>query len=1241
MSALRSSRPNFLSIITGIVTATCAVFLFVLPAQAAEGEAYLIVPDMVLGNVEGTEEVFSSLYTELEKQGIPAENIVNFRYDPYDGITEINQQLSQTLTTLEAETGDTEIAVLGYGVGGLIVRNYLESESFRDNIESVVFAATPHEGTIAYTEHIYGKNITYLNAWERLYWRDKWERGRENGSFPDEEGWETEGFPGAEGDLEWKGKDVPMLMKQVLPTNLPLVGVSIEDEALTPLREAVTYSIIDDLKNRELDPESPIKNLQITNLRPSGYRDGWYVTPTRIRTRYSTTNSSVRQQTLERDLVLELERGAGDGYVTKTGASFTEGTTRDYWAKHEEIIHQGIRDVLTGLGLSTTGVSNYHPQSIYDNGNYQYPREYHALGFKVDLTEDIEVESLPDLTFPDTVKYQEEGRVLYFQTTYRTLRSNFTQENPISLSLKSHGRQTIYLSQFLANSRDSISYRFDSFESEVGEDFTFTQTLSPICSGLNENVKCAFNTFEGRNTWTVSSREWIQYPIILVHGILGSFNADMLKPTSEDDPTIASFSDFGIVGLNPTNDIISSSFGERWFTLPVDTSWDRLKSTMEIAGLEQNIDYFQFSYDWRHPNQTSAYNLRNYINNIQNLTGAKKVSVVAHSMGGLVTRAYIEDMANPSVRYSGVNTFEDVSQRVEYENNIARFIMAGTPNMGSGTAIPRWYGGDTLSGNVSREGFTNDYMMQYYLGLIQEDYIESNQSDNPVASEYLKNQVPATRDLLPTYETTMMKKSYEPTLFNPNNFVESWLPRITENVFLDTLNEKSNNEQSNLSGIDTLAMAGKLQETVRSAHFLEENPIITPLSKLFHFWSYWYIELDGKKYWFDEVRKSTEGDGTVLKQSALSIENIENREISLDVEIEHGKLYVQQDFIIPTLEKVYPNYQDQISERIRREYQNALTVNMYSPADIEVTLSDGTIVSQFMNESEMRERGIFYLSQGESENKMLYIPNVTEGEYEVNVKGNGVGEYTLHVQYSEPDNSIIYNRIEGETADGKEESYNFSIEKDEKGKVSEEAITLVPANATPVAGLDKDLYEGIEGDEITFDGSSSTDEDGDTLQYRWTIADEEGNEVMTTEFTENSSYSYTFEEAFTGKITLTVTDGELEEEVASEIVIRAITFGEKVGHIRKLISSLDEDTSYIRAKKRLWLQLIDLLDLPQVENNDRLKEIVIRILERDIARSLIIDNRLERTWMWWRRINLISEKNENVLQEVVRKITQI
>ena len=60
-----------------------------------------------------------------------------------------------------------------------------------------------------------------------------------------------------------------------------------------------------------------------------------------------------------------------------------------------------------------------------------------------------------------------------------------------------------------------------------------------------------------------------------------------------------------------------------------------------------------------------------------------------------------------------------------------------------------------------------------------------------------------------------------------------------------------------------------------------------------------------------------------------------------------------------------------------------------------------------------------------------------------------------------------------------------------------------------------------------------------------------------------------------------------------------------------------------------------------IENNDKLKEIIVRIIETDIKRSLSIDNKLERTWMWWRRVELITERNELLLENIIETLNKI
>jgi pimeloyl-ACP methyl ester carboxylesterase len=72
------------------------------------------------------------------------------------------------------------------------------------------------------------------------------------------------------------------------------------------------------------------------------------------------------------------------------------------------------------------------------------------------------------------------------------------------------------------------------------------------------------------------------------------------------------------------------------------------------------------------PVSESAYFFLDQIK-LQNLSGKKAISIVAHSMGGLVTR---EMLTNPDISYSQKSADDELPQ-VRY------FIMVGTPNHGS------------------------------------------------------------------------------------------------------------------------------------------------------------------------------------------------------------------------------------------------------------------------------------------------------------------------------------------------------------------------------------------------------------------------------------------------------------------------------------------------------------------------------------------------------------------------------
>ncbi|MFA9496782.1 MAG: alpha/beta fold hydrolase, partial [Candidatus Bathyarchaeota archaeon] len=79
-------------------------------------------------------------------------------------------------------------------------------------------------------------------------------------------------------------------------------------------------------------------------------------------------------------------------------------------------------------------------------------------------------------------------------------------------------------------------------------------------------------------------------------------------------------------------------------------------------GYEENTDFFVFPYDWRLNNYDHVEALDDLIDKALASTGQKKAVLVAHSMGGLVARAYMDQ---------------------KHTEKVDSFITMGTPHLGA------------------------------------------------------------------------------------------------------------------------------------------------------------------------------------------------------------------------------------------------------------------------------------------------------------------------------------------------------------------------------------------------------------------------------------------------------------------------------------------------------------------------------------------------------------------------------
>ena len=118
----------------------------------------------------------------------------------------------------------------------------------------------------------------------------------------------------------------------------------------------------------------------------------------------------------------------------------------------------------------------------------------------------------------------------------------------------------------------------------------------------------------------------------------------------------------------------SWDFGAGWELDPIFNTYDNLWEALKLAGYEDGKTLFALPYDWNNSNTDTAIELENKIEEIKDICDCNKVDLIAHSMGGLVARAYIE----------GDN----------YQNDVDQLIFLATPHLGSSKAYLMWEGGE-------------------------------------------------------------------------------------------------------------------------------------------------------------------------------------------------------------------------------------------------------------------------------------------------------------------------------------------------------------------------------------------------------------------------------------------------------------------------------------------------------------------------------------------------------------------
>jgi len=411
---------------------------------------------------------------------------------------------------------------------------------------------------------------------------------------------------------------------------------------------------------------------------------------------------------------------------------------------------------------------------------------------------------------------------------------------------------------------------------------------------------------------------------------------------------------------------------------PILHVYDNLWASFKENGYEEEKNLFDLPYDWRNSNIMTAEKLKNKIASIKDDTKVSKVDVVAHSMGGLVTRQYIENSLS--------------------QNDIDQLITLGTSHRGSPKAYLRWEAAEGFFSGVDKV-IKNIFLL------------EAHARGYDSLLEYIHSNVISVKELLPDYAYLEKAATGEMKQY-PDDY-----PR---NEFLEVLNKSDRLEK--LDKISFINIIGKTEKESTISKFRVVDS--TEDGK----WEHGMPE-----NFYDETTNRGivygTGDETVPLSSAEGIPSDEK----IEIDSTHSDLPTKaQCDVIEKLTGMTDCDYVGTFERIG----GMLTFEVFSPVDIQVVeKSTGRRVGKdFLTGVTLKEIPGAYYTGTNTESEFITIPNPSDGEYQIITQGTGEGKYRIEAakiteDETDPEKASEKTvRLEGVAETGKTEDFSVVVE---------------------------------------------------------------------------------------------------------------------------------------------------------------------------------------------------------------------
>ncbi|HLM83606.1 MAG TPA: hypothetical protein VK254_00120 [Candidatus Bathyarchaeia archaeon] len=384
-----------------------------------------------------------------------------------------------------------------------------------------------------------------------------------------------------------------------------------------------------------------------------------------------------------------------------------------------------------------------------------------------------------------------------------------------------------------------------------------------------------------------------------------------------------------------------------WKIDPIFHTYDNLRDEFLANGYESGKNYFEFPYEWRDSNVDNAKLLRDKINRIKADTGRLKVDIVAHSMGGLLAREYIE-----SDYYNG-----DVDQ----------LITVGTPQLGAPKDYVKWEAGAFFSDIFETAG-------KYFLNQ------EAKENGFDSVFHYIRGlPMDSVRELLPAYDYLYDDNgsSYDLRSGYPTNY-----PR---NEFLENLNNVE--KIKTLKNVEFTKIIGK--QNTPSSTISGFNVINAGMGEL---WEHGYPHGFEMPWIGDQGLRKSDGDGTVSLNSAEASNLVANKTLYFQSGHNNLPTDAQKDII-----EIFTGKKP-ASEFRKWHIPSLLLIDAHSPIDIQVESPSGQKIGKnFVTNGIYDEIEGAYYTGFDTNSEFITIPNPEEGKYKIISQGTGKGNYRVEV----------------------------------------------------------------------------------------------------------------------------------------------------------------------------------------------------------------------------------------------------